>query len=131
MQIYGRSGVLATLLMLLSVPIRAQDAATISDIRCVVVAIKLAEMPDATRQSAGMMAALYYLGRLEGRVPNLDIEELIIGQLSTMTTADYSSEAQRCGGGLTLKGQQITKIGSDLVKRGQKLQDQAAAPPKS
>ncbi len=121
----------AAMLTSFSVPIWAQDSDSIADVRCVVIALKLAATPTATQQSAGMMAFLYYIGRLEGRVPSLDLEDLIVRELSTMTAADYRSEAQRCGGNLTLKGQEITKIGADLVKRGQKMQDQATAPPKS
>lgn len=68
------------------------------------------------------MLALYYLGRLDGRDPKLDVEKLIIEQVKTMTNADYSSEAVRCGNSLTTKGQQITRIGRDLIKRGQETQ---------
>jgi hypothetical protein len=95
----GRLGVfvLASMLILFSIPIRAQDSDSIAHVRCVVIALKLAAMPTATQQSAGMMAFLYYIGRLEGRVPRLDVEDLIVREVSTMTAADYSSEAQRCG----------------------------------
>ena len=68
-----------------------------------------------------MMLSMYYIGRLDGRVPKLDIEELMIKEISTMTTSDYGSEAKRCGASLTDKGQEITRIGKDMVERGQKM----------
>ena len=42
-----------------------------------------------------------------------------------MSSADYASEAQRCEGGLTEKGQQITQIGKDLTGVGKATPGQA------
>jgi hypothetical protein len=129
MRTYGRLGLLAAMLMFVPLQVRAQDADTTGDIRCVVVALRISTMPAAPQQSA-VMLALYYIGRLDGRAPKLDLEDLIIKELGKMTAADYASEAQRCGGSLTEKGQQITKIGQDLIQRGQNTQDQATPVPK-
>jgi len=113
--------VLVGALTLSSVQAPAQDAETIADVRCVIVGMKLVGIADPTQQSAGMMLSMYYIGRLDGRVPKLDIEELMIKEISTMTTSDYGSEAKRCGASLTDKGQEITRIGKDMVERGQKM----------
>jgi hypothetical protein len=113
--------VLAGALTLLSTQAPAEDAETISDVRCVIVGMKFAGMSDPTQQSAGLMLSLYYVGRLDGRVPKLNIEELMIKEISTMTTSDYGSEAKRCGASLTEKGQEISRIGKDMVERGQKM----------
>jgi len=113
--------VLAGALTLSSAQAPAQDPETIADVRCLIVGMKFVGMTDPTQQSAGMMLSMYYIGRLDGRVPKLDIEELMIKQISAMTTADYGSEAKRCGASLTDKGQEITRIGKDMVERGQKM----------
>ncbi len=113
--------VLAGALTLSSAQAPAQDAETIADVRCLIVGMKFAGMAEPTQHSAGMMLSMYYIGRLDGRVPKLDIEELMIKEISTMTTSDYGSEAKRCGAGLTDKGQEITRIGKDMVERGQKM----------
>ena len=42
----------------------------------------------------------------------------------------YGSEAKLCGAALTDKGQQITRIGKDMIERGQKMQDKPIAPAK-
>ncbi len=104
----------------------AQDAETIADVRCVIVGMKFAGMADPTQRSAGMMLSMYYIGRLDGRVPKLDIEALMIKEISTMTTTDYGFEAKRCGASLTDKGQEITRIGKDIVERGQKMSGEQA-----
>jgi hypothetical protein len=113
--------VLAGALTLSSGQATAQDAETIADVRCIIVGMRFAGMVDPTQQSAGMMLSLYYIGRLDGRVPKLDIEELMIKEVSKMTTSDYGSEAKRCGASLTDKGQEITRIGKDIIERGQKM----------
>lgn len=103
-------------------PARAADPQTIADVRCALVGFRIGQAADSAVRSSGIMLALYYLGRLDGRDPKLDVEKLIIEQVKTMTNADYSSEAVRCGNSLTTKGQQITRIGRDLIKRGQETQ---------
>jgi hypothetical protein len=54
---------------------------------------------------------MYYIGRIDGRVPQVDLEALLVKELSVMTQADLKSEAQRCGASLTARGQEITQIG--------------------
>ena len=121
-------GAVTGALVLSSAQAQAPDAETTADIRCVVVGMRLAGMTDSTARSSGDMTALYYLGRLEGRAPKLDIESLMVEQISKMTSSDYSSEAQRCGKGLTAKGKQITQIGKDMIERGQKMLDKGKSP---
>jgi hypothetical protein len=118
--------VLVGALTLASAQTRAQEAETIADVRCVVVGTRLAQMADPTQRSAGMMLSMYYIGRLDGRVPKLDLEELLIKELSMMTTSDYGSEAKRCGGALQTRGQEIARIGKDLVEKGQKMSGEQA-----
>jgi hypothetical protein len=112
------------MLMALASPAKllAQRPEDTADIRCVAVALKMTEMPSTEQKSAGLMMAVFYLGRLDGRVPNLDIEKLIVEQVGKMSNADYSSEAIRCGKSLSEKGQKITQIGQKLSQLGRPLQ---------
>jgi hypothetical protein len=64
------------------------------------------------------MLAFYYIGRLDGRAPKLDIEGLMAQEIRRMTPADYDSEAKRCGNGLAEKGREITEIGKRLAEHG-------------
>ncbi len=116
------------LLMVSTLRAEPQDAQTIGDVRCVVVGIRVSAAPDAAQHSAGLMLSLYYIGRLDGRAPTLNIEDLIIQQITTMTGADFSSEAKRCGASLTAKGQEITHIGKDIIDRGKQTSDKSAPP---
>jgi len=109
-------------------PAYGQDAETTADVRCLVVGMHFSGANDAMQRSAGMMLSLYYIGRLDGHVPSFDLEDAIIQQLTKMTPADYSSEAQRCGGSLQAKGQQITALGKRLIERGRQMQSKSASP---
>jgi len=115
--------VLAGALSLCMAQVQAQDVETSADVRCLVVGLRIAGMADATQRSAGLMLSMYYIGRLDTHVPKLDLEDLLLKEVSSMTAADYGSEAKRCGASLTDKGQEITRIGKDLVERGQKMSD--------
>jgi len=85
-------------------------------------------MADASRQSAGTMLTLYYIGRLEGRLPKLDLEELIVKEITTMMPDEFDSETKRCGLGLTEKGRQITTIGSDIAERERRMLEKPTPP---
>jgi hypothetical protein len=117
--------VLVGILSLLSAQVRAQNAETVADVRCVIVGMRMIEMTNQTYRASGMMATLYYIGRLDGRTPNLNLENLIFKELKTMTAVDYSAEAKRCGIALTARGQEITKMGKDLVERGHEMMKNA------
>jgi hypothetical protein len=98
---------------------------TIADIRCLAVGLRISQLPDASQKSAGMMATLYYVGRLDGRTPKLDMETLISQEIPKLNDATFRAEAVRCGNGLTARGQQLTEMGEHLIKRGQAMQQPA------
>jgi hypothetical protein len=75
-----------------------------------------------------MMTVLYYIGRIDGREPGLDIEVLLAKESVKMTPADFSREATRCGGHLTEKGKEITKMGEDMTELGRKMLDKTNPP---
>jgi len=120
--------VIVGIVSFLSVQVRAQDSQTLADVRCVIVGFRLADLNNPTYRVSGTMLSLYYLGRLDGRTPHLNLEKLVVAQLKTMTPAGFRTAAKRCGAALTVKGQEITKVGQDLVKQGRKMLNEAAKP---
>lgn len=97
----------------------AVNSYAVSDVRCVVVGLRMAEMSEPQRRAAGTMLALYYLGRLDVRSSDSELEGLIEREAEGMTQAAFRANAVRCGKALTLKGQEIQKIGTDLLSKGQ------------
>jgi hypothetical protein len=104
----------------------AEEASVRADVRCVVVSLRIMELQDPTLQKAGYMSSLYFFGRLDGASPSLDLEEQIMKELTIMTPDDYKTEAVRCGGELTARGQAMQKIGANLIDRGKKMEAQQA-----
>jgi phage FluMu protein gp41 len=102
-------------LLTLSANLHAQDAKTIDDVHCVIVGARLAGQSDSSKQSVGVMMTLYYVGRLDGRMPTLDLQSLIRKELSSITAADYEYERKRCGDRMAEKGKQIQQIGKDIA----------------
>jgi hypothetical protein len=128
MRRYVCLSIFAGLFLSLSMYARAQDSETIDDVRCVVVGLKMGGTEDASQQSAALMLTLYYIGRIDGRVPKLDFETLLAKETVKMTPTEFKNEAKRCGGHLSLKGEQITKIGKDMTELGQKMLDKNNTP---
>ena len=116
-----------SLALALTVSVCAAPAHSLSpdltvDIRCFVAAINLMQAtPDSTARSAAFSSALYYLGRLDGRNPTLNLEELIVAESQKMTQSDIRSELQRCGKALSARGTVVTVIGQKLTQSNNQL----------
>ena len=94
----------------------AQDADTVADLRCVAVGLHLGEAPDSHQKSTGTLLVLYYMGRLDGRAPHLEIQKAVAAQIDTMSEADFRSEATRCSAELSQKGAQIKELVEQMQK---------------
>lgn len=91
---------------------------TRSDLRCVVALTQFAKMESAEIRQAGMTASLYFIGRLDGRVPDLDLEAALERELKTVPPSEYGSLLQSCGAAMQARGVKIIEIGASLAKKG-------------
>jgi hypothetical protein len=112
--------------MLVAMSTQALADDTTADIRCVAAVLALSGKADAATKSTLAMSAIYYIGKLDGRVPSLDLEDALVKELSTMTAAEIGSEAVRCGKDLSVRGQQIKAMGDHMVARGASLSAEPA-----
>ena len=94
----------------------AADRRTMSDIQCIVVAMKMSATEGSAQQASATMITLYYLGRLDGRTPGLNVEGLIAREAAKMSAAELRSDAVRCGRVLVEKGREIQRIGLRLME---------------
>jgi hypothetical protein len=106
----------------------ADEAPPPADIRCLMVGMRLSSFSDAAQRTGGNMLAIYYFGRLE-KFSAQQLEDAILKESLTIRSEDFQAESSRCGKILMEKGQVITKIGDDLVRRGKELAEKPAAPP--
>jgi len=106
---------------------------TTADVRCLAAIGRLPELnaqnPQYSEES--MMAlinagSLYYLGRVHGREPRLDLENALIAELLKMDPQDIQSELSRCGDEMGVAGAKWETIGKNLVRRSQR---QPGSPP--
>jgi hypothetical protein len=128
--------VIATMFGLLSLASAARAAPeasandeTSADVRCVVVAFGLVQSPDPQVKALATGASLYFVGRIRGRSPDLDLEAAIINQVGTMAPEDLRDELQRCSGVLQAEGGKLQQVGADLKKLGA-ASTAATSPPK-
>jgi len=94
----------------------AAGDANVGDVRCVVVAPSLAKSPDPRMRSLATTSGLYFIGRLDGRAPELNLPVVIAEQVKSMSADDLRREAQRCGAVLLAQGARLEAIGAVLQK---------------
>lgn len=89
---------------------------TIADARCLVVGFSLAGAgPTPEARQAGNLISIYYVGRIHGRTPDANMEELVYQQASQATAASLEADRVRCG-------EEVQQVGRDLITMGTSLQ---------
>lgn len=107
----------------------ADDAAAKRDVRCVLVVGLIASQASAgasetTKQ--GMVAGMgYYLGRLKGREPDVDLAARIAAEARGLKLADIQAEALRCGEELKAFGAESQRVGAALKAAGEEARKTA------
>jgi hypothetical protein len=100
----------------------AMADATTDDARCLVVYMRIGASDVPQTQLAGMLGTLYYMGKLDGRTPGLDIENTVLAELPKMTADVFRTEAGRCGKEMQARGAAESAMGQDLERRAQKME---------
>lgn len=93
-------------------------AATVADVQCLVIGMRFASSPDQQQKLSGTMLTIYFLGRIDGRTPTVDLQELLVQQVKNMNEAALKNAATRCGAELSTRGVEITRIGHTLEELG-------------
>jgi hypothetical protein len=90
---------------------------TTNDINCYLIYLQVATKP-GPQQGAAALGLMYWLGRLDGRTPKLDLESQLLAALPKLTPARFQTESLRCSAEVTDRGRSVTEIGKDMAKRG-------------
>lgn len=104
------------------------DDANAADVRCVMVSFGLMQSPDPQIRALATGAGLYFVGRIRGRSPDLDLEAAVVQQLGALTPEDMRDELQRCRGVLQDEAGKLKVVGDDLKQRAAAQAAPAAAP---
>lgn len=112
------SGAIAVLIIIMAIPAaygRSGDSADDLDAQCVVIGARISASPDQQQRASGQLLTVYFLGRIEGRSPGVDLEKLIELQAAKMTRDDEKRALQRCGRKFASQGTELVRIGRILV----------------
>src|ERR1700722_15918296 len=87
------------------------------DLRCAMVYMQMGTSKEPAIQAAGSLGMLYFLGKLDGRTPDLDVENRVIAELPNLKGDYFRAEAVRCGSELQKRGREVTAMGKDMMQR--------------
>jgi len=96
----------------------AANARTVGDVQCIVVGARLSDSADQKQRLSGVMLVTYFLGRIDGRSPNADLEKMIEREAKKMNTSDFAKAARRCGTEFSARGVELVRIGKALEQLG-------------
>lgn len=104
-----------------SAPALAQDA-NADDLRCVAVfAVAAGQAKDSAIQGPLIAGTMYFIGRLDGRAPGLDLEARLKAEALHMEEKGlFATESKRCGETIGARGKDLMKIGEALKAAGKK-----------
>jgi hypothetical protein len=120
--------VLAVPVILISLATGAYADPNTDDVHCYIVYNSMSASSDKAMATAGFMGQIYWVGRLDGRAPDFDLEKAIIAELPVMTGDFFRAEAKRCGDAMIQRGQGLTAMGTDLQKRGAEMMKEEKSP---
>ena len=94
------------------------DALNRQDIVCIAVMGAAAEKaPDDKGKAFAGMGVLYYIGRIEGRSPGIDLRAVVSPQVRKLSIEEIQAAADGCVAELSARGQDLVAIGGDLQKQ--------------
>lgn len=92
----------------------AQDVG--QDVRCLLVSNAFsAGAKDPKARQLAMMAGFFYLGRLDGRLSDAQLEARIKAEQATLNNANAVPTMQRCGERMQQRGRALQAIGRNLA----------------
>lgn len=100
--------------------VRANTVASqaVADAQCLLVGARFAGSADQRQRLSGEMLLSYFLGRMDGRYPRIDLMTLLRREASKMTSADFTKAARRCGAEFSARGTEMARIGQSLGQLG-------------
>jgi hypothetical protein len=87
----------ASVLTLAAGAARAETPAATSDLRCFVVLSMVTDNGDPKINATITLGRLYFLGRLDGSAPGIDLKTRYRDVATKITPADAKAELARCG----------------------------------
>jgi hypothetical protein len=106
------------LALMAAAPARAEAPETTTDLKCLVFSMSMGANADPSKAAIGAMAMLYFLGRLDGREPALNLETRLVQPDMQLKPADFAQLGVTCGGMLQNRGAELTAMGERIQAKG-------------
>jgi len=109
----------AALIALASQPAPAAtvDGATQSDVECVAALSVAASEAEGEQLTDLAMITFYFIGRLDGRVPALDIESALAGEAPGLTESRVKALVTSCSAQYLKRANEMQEVGKSLERR--------------
>ena len=100
----------------------AADTPKTADIRCLVIgSLMVVSAKNDAQRNVALMMSIYWVGRLDAFSAQ-EIEDAMVRE-SEMTALQIQSETVRCAEILQLKGEMMTEIGNNIMRRAKDQQN--------
>lgn len=99
----------------LALPAHADERPTEADVRCLLLTLSGAASPDPNVQQGSVLGMLYYLGRINGRTPDLDLQAALAKSAKSFRAQDAERESERCSEAMLASGAELKRL-ADGVK---------------
>lgn len=104
--------------LLPATPVVAQSKEDMTALRCILVTGSLANSPDQELARNGAIGSLFWLGRLEPRLTEKQIETGGAKAAEQLRDVDINAELQACGAEMARQGEIVERVGKALQDKG-------------
>lgn len=101
-----------------SAAVAAAGLDEVHDTQCLAVAGLMLNDSGSGLSEAGLIGAMFYMGKLFGRDPNYDMVAAMKPVVETMTEASVKTVAAECSAELALRSKQMAEAGAALKALG-------------
>ncbi|MBO9671610.1 MAG: hypothetical protein J7485_13965 [Sphingobium sp.] len=102
-----------------AVPAAAQVSTQVAgDLRCITILSAVTATLSENQRPQMAAAVLYFVGRVDGAAPNLDLTAEIKRIVPALTSLNLGDEGKRCAAVLTEKGAKLQDVGKALQEAG-------------
>ena len=108
------SHVMVAALLAVAGPASAESPETTEDLRCLVAVAAAAGASDQMTATMVAPGFMYFMGRIEGREGEFDLETALRREAATTTAGRIQADALRCGKIMVEKGQALQAIGKSM-----------------
>lgn len=105
-------------LLLPAMPATAQSKDDMTALRCILVTGSLANSTDQELARNGAIGSLFWLGRLEPRLTEKQIETGGAKAAEQLRDVDINAELQTCGAEMARQGEIVERVGKALQEKG-------------